>query len=260
MRLLPASLGVAVVPLSYLTLRGLDCAWPTALLGSLFILFENGLITQSRHILLDSPLIFFTSLTTFCWVAFSNEDRDRRRAFTEKWWLWLILTGLSLGAVVSCKWVGLFTIATIGLSTLRQLWILLGDLKVSPRLFMKHFLARALCLIILPAFFYMIMFAIHFQILQNSGDGDGFMSSAFQHTLGGKGMGDTYAGKSGWPHDWILTSDKFGQMSLLAPKLLFDMSILRVVICTRTTTHIQVAVIVRMILLTLMLSLKSSIA
>ncbi|KAF9518414.1 glycosyltransferase family 39 protein [Hydnum rufescens UP504] len=193
MRLLPALMGVAVVPLAYLTLRELDCGATTALLGSIFILFENGYITQSRHILLDSPLIFFTALTLFFWVAFSNEDRDRSRAFTEQWWLWLTLTGLSLGAVVSCKWVGLFTIATVGVDTIRQLWRLLGDLRVPPRLFIKHFLARALCLIVVPVFFYMSMFAIHFQILQNSGDGDGFMSSPFQHTLGGRGMEDTFA-------------------------------------------------------------------
>ncbi|QRW15811.1 dolichyl-phosphate-mannose-protein mannosyltransferase [Rhizoctonia solani] len=191
MRLLPAIMGVAVVPLTYLTLRGLDCRATTALLGAFLVTFENGLITQSRLILLDSPLIFFTALTAFFWVGFSNEDTQR--PFTEEWWTWLALTGLSLGAVVSCKWVGLFTIATVGVCTLRQLWLLLGDLKVTPRLFIKHFMARALCLILLPILFYMAMFEIHFAILQNSGDGDGFMSAAFMHTLGGRGMSDTFA-------------------------------------------------------------------
>ncbi|EKM59006.1 glycosyltransferase family 39 protein [Phanerochaete carnosa HHB-10118-sp] len=191
MRLLPALLGIFTVPLSYLTLRALDCRATTALLGSLFITFENGMITQSRHILLDSPLIFFTALTVFFWVGFCNEDK--REPFTESWWVWLGLTGLSLGAVVSCKWVGLFTIATIGLGTIKQLWDLLGDLRVSPRLWIRHFIARALCLIALPILFYMSMFWIHFAILSNSGEGDGFMSSEFQHTLRGRGMQDTYA-------------------------------------------------------------------
>lgn len=191
MRLLPATLGLFVVPLTYLTLRGLDCRASTALLGALFVTFDNGLITQSRHILLDSPLIFFTALTTFFWVGFCNEDKHK--PFTESWWTWLTLSGLSLGAVVSCKWVGLFTIATVGFSTIFRLWELLGDLRVSPRLFVKHFLARAVCLIGIPITFYMAMFWIHFAILENSGDGDGFMSSAFQHTLGGRGMEDTYA-------------------------------------------------------------------
>ncbi|PFH47237.1 glycosyltransferase family 39 protein [Amanita thiersii Skay4041] len=191
MRLLPAILGVATVPLSYLTLRGLDCRATTALLASLFITFENGMITQSRHILLDSPLIFFTALTVFFWTGFCNEDKYE--SFTSSWWTWLTLSGLSLGAVVSCKWVGLFTIATIGFSTVYQLWNLLGDMRVPPRVFVRHFMARALCLIVVPVVFYMFMFELHFLILSNPGDGDGFMSSAFQHTLRGKSMGDTFA-------------------------------------------------------------------
>ncbi|GLB33233.1 hypothetical protein LshimejAT787_0101175 [Lyophyllum shimeji] len=191
MRMVPATLGVATVPLAYLTLRALDCRATTALLATLFITFENGLVTQSRHILLDSPLIFFTALTIFLWCGFWNEDKHA--PFTTSWWTWLTLTGLSLGAVVSCKWVGLFTIATVGVSTVHQLWNLLGDLRVPPRLFVRHFMARAICLIVIPLVFYMAMFQIHFLILENSGDGDGFMSSEFQHTLGGRGMADTYA-------------------------------------------------------------------
>ncbi|KAF5387460.1 hypothetical protein D9757_007809 [Collybiopsis confluens] len=58
---------------------------------------------------------------------------------------------------------------------------------------MRHFMARALCLILIPITFYMIMFQIHFLILGSSGEGDGFMSSEFQHTLGGRGMQDTFA-------------------------------------------------------------------
>ena len=192
MRMVPATLGVATIPLAYLTLRALDCRVTTALLASLFITFENGMITQSRHILLDSPLIFFTALTIFLWCGFCNEDKHE--PFTTSWWSWLTLSGLSLGAVVSCKWVGLFTIATLGISTLCQLWNLLGDVRVTARLFIRHFMARALCLIVVPVVFYMAMFQIHFLVLQNSGEGDGFMSSDFQHTLGGRSMADTYAG------------------------------------------------------------------
>ena len=125
------------------------------------------MITQSRHILLDFPLIFFTALTTFLWVGFCNEDKPE--PFTESWWTWLTLSGLSFGAVLSCKCVWLFTVATVGVSTLYQLWNLFGDLRVPPRLFAWHFLARALCLIVVPIFFYMAMFEIHFLILENSG-------------------------------------------------------------------------------------------
>ncbi|KAJ9101752.1 hypothetical protein QFC21_003091 [Naganishia friedmannii] len=192
MRMLPALLGVAVVPIAYLTLRAFGARRTTAILAGLLVTFENGLITQSRLILLDSPLIFFTALTAYMWVKFSNEDAYGV-PFAKKWWTYLFLSGLSLGAVVSCKWVGLFTIATIGVCVLRQLWLLLGNLKVTPRMWLRHFAARALCLIVVPVLFYMFMFQIHFWVLNRSGEGDGFMSSEFQHTLIGHGMEDTYA-------------------------------------------------------------------
>jgi dolichyl-phosphate-mannose--protein O-mannosyl transferase len=242
MRMVPAMLGVATVPLSYLTLRALDCRATTALLASLFITFENGMVTQSRHILLDSPLIFFTALTVFLWCGFCNEDKYE--PFTTSWWTWLTLTGLSLGAVVSCKWVGLFTIATIGLCTVYQLWNLLGDLRVPPRLFVRHFIARALCLIVVPILFYMAMFQIHFLILENSGDGDGFMSPEFQHTLGGRTMEDTYAGLSIISAPWLLADMTF-QTFFSTPRSQFGTSTHRVVTCIHTHIPTPVAVNVR---------------
>lgn len=200
MRLLPASMGIALVPLSYLTLRSLGCRPATALLGSLLVTFENGLITQSRLILLDSPLMFFTGLTTFFWVGFSSEDARRagsscQGAFSKTWWSWLSLTGLCLGLTLACKWVGLFTIATIGVAVLEQLWHLLGDTRVSMKNIGRHFVARGICLLGIPMATYMFWFSIHFAVLSHSGDGDGFMSSEFQHTLYGHGMADTYAGE-----------------------------------------------------------------
>lgn len=48
---------------------------------------------------------------------------------------------------------------------------------------MKHFNARALCLIVLPTAVYLFWFYVHFAILNQSGPGDTFMSSLFQETL-----------------------------------------------------------------------------
>ena len=153
---------------------------------------ENGLVTQSRLILLDSPLITFTAFTALAWTCFTNQhEQGPSKAFDANWWFWLVATGLGLGATVSVKWVGLFTIAWIGSLTIVQLWVLLGDTKtVTPRLWFKHFLARVFCLIIIPCTFYLVLFAIHFICLVNPGDGDGFMSSEFQATLNSKAMQD----------------------------------------------------------------------
>ena len=50
---------------------------------------------------------------------------------------------------------------------------------------LKHFMARALCLILSPCLLYMVIFAFHFLVLSYSGNGDGFFSSEFQSTLEG---------------------------------------------------------------------------
>lgn len=51
--------------------------------------------------------------------------------------------------------------------------------------FTKHFIARAVALIIWPLILYLTFFYIHFSILVYSGPGDSFMSPAFQETLRG---------------------------------------------------------------------------
>jgi dolichyl-phosphate-mannose-protein mannosyltransferase len=143
-------------------------------------------------ILLDSPLVIFTALTALSWTSFMNQhEQGPPKAFQPSWWFWLAMSGLGLGATLSVKWVGLFTIAWVGSLTVLQLWVLLGDHKtVTPRLWFKHFFARVFCLIVIPLTFYMAMFGIHFLCLVNPGDGDGFMSSEFQATLNSKGMQD----------------------------------------------------------------------
>ncbi|KAL6712435.1 Dolichyl-phosphate-mannose--protein mannosyltransferase 1 [Coniothyrium glycines] len=190
MRLLPAILGVLTIPTMFLTLKAAGCRTTTAVLGAGLIIFDNALVTQSRLILLDSPLVIFTAVTALAWTSFMNQhEQGPSKAFQPSWWFWLAATGVGLGATVSVKWVGLFTIAWVGSLTLLQLWVLLGDTKnVTPRLWFKHFFARVFCLIVIPVSFYMAMFGIHFLCLVNPGEGDGFMSSEFQATLNSKGM------------------------------------------------------------------------
>ncbi|KAF4630630.1 hypothetical protein G7Y89_g7510 [Cudoniella acicularis] len=192
MRMLPAICGILLVPTMFLTLKAAGCRTVTAALGSSLIIFENGLLTQARLILLDSPLMIMTAFTALAFTSFTNQhEQGPSKAFQPTWWFWLAMTGLGLGATVSVKWVGLFTIAWVGSLTVLQLWVLLGDVKtVTPRLFTKHLVARIFCLIIIPVTFYMAMFGIHFLCLVNPGDGDGFMSSEFQATLNSKSMQD----------------------------------------------------------------------
>ncbi|PVI02318.1 glycosyltransferase family 39 protein [Periconia macrospinosa] len=195
MRLLPAICGILTIPTMFLTLKAAGCRTTSAALGAALVIFDNALVTQSRLILLDSPLVLFTAFTALAWTSFMNQhEQGPSKAFQPSWWFWLVATGVGLGATFSVKWVGLFTIAWVGSLTLVQLWVLLGDTRtVTPRIWFKHFFARLFSLVVIPLTFYMAMFAIHFMCLVNPGEGDGFMSSEFQATLNSKGMQDVPA-------------------------------------------------------------------
>lgn len=87
-------------------------------------------MTQSRLILLDSPLVIFTAFTALAWTSFMNQhEQGPSKAFKPSWWFWLAATGVGLGATSSVKWVGFFTVAWVGTLTILQLWVLLGDPK-----------------------------------------------------------------------------------------------------------------------------------
>lgn len=178
MRLLPTTLGFFTVLLSYATLKASGCKSYIAFFGSLLVTIDNALITQSRFILLDSPLLFFIAITAYGFKRFENEV-----PFTKNWYRYMLLTGLGLGATVSSKWVGLFTIAWVGAQTLYQLWWIIGDLRTTPTAFAKHFGARVVLLIGVPLAFYLGMFALHFICVVNDGDGAAFLSPEFQSTL-----------------------------------------------------------------------------
>lgn len=53
------------------------------------------------------------------------------RPFSAAWWLWMVLTGVSLAGALGVKFVGLFVILLVGLNTVWDLWRLLGDLSLS---------------------------------------------------------------------------------------------------------------------------------
>jgi dolichyl-phosphate-mannose-protein mannosyltransferase len=102
---------------------------------------DNALCTISRFILLDSQLLFFTALSVYSLVVFRNYQL--LAPLSPDWFLWLGLTGLSLGLVVSVKWVGLFTIAVVGVHTIDELWEMWGNLRMPVVLF--YFISEDIC-------------------------------------------------------------------------------------------------------------------
>ncbi|NXP81113.1 POMT2 transferase, partial [Ramphastos sulfuratus] len=158
---------------------------PAALLTAFLLIFDTGCITLSQYILLDPILMFFLMGAVLSMVKF-NSCADR--PFSASWWLCLSLTGVNLAGAMGVKFVGLFVVLLVGLNTIYDLWDLLGNLSLSLVMLWKHLLARVLCLILLPLALYTAIFAVHFAVLNKSGPGDGFFSSAFQSQLIGNNL------------------------------------------------------------------------
>ncbi|GJJ68377.1 dolichyl-phosphate-mannose-protein mannosyltransferase [Entomortierella parvispora] len=180
MRMFAVACGVGLTPISYLTIKRSGHSTQAALVCAILVTFENALITQSRLILLDAPMLLFMGYTMLAWINFYNY---RNRPFTRGWWVWLIQTGVALFLSSSVKWVGLFTITTIGLCVLKYLQESRQHLYLNTRNFSKMFVALLICLLVLPCLLYMGLYAVDFRLLPNSGSGNSWVSPQFQMTL-----------------------------------------------------------------------------
>ncbi|CCE64473.1 hypothetical protein TPHA_0H02700 [Tetrapisispora phaffii CBS 4417] len=186
MRLFNATFSALCVPLAYFTGKSLNWSLPSVWLFTVLVLFENSYATLGRMILLDSMLLFFTIASFYCFVNFHNQ---RSNSFSFKWWKWLFLTGLTLGCTISVKMVGLFIITLVGIYTAVDLWLKLADKEISWKRYGSHWLARILCLIVVPMVVFMICFKIHFSLLTRTGKNDATMPSLFQANLAGNTLG-----------------------------------------------------------------------
>ncbi|TYJ54293.1 hypothetical protein B9479_005052 [Cryptococcus floricola] len=186
MRKFCAFMGSLTIPVVYSIMRESGYPVGIAAFSAALILFDNGHIVQTRLILLDAALILFMALALLCYIKF---HQYRYREFTKEWWFWLLSTGFWLACTLGCKMVGLFTFLTVGAAVLWDLWEILDIKRGHPMSYWyRHFLYRAIGLIIVPFFVYLSFFWVHFKILKFSGPGDSFMSPAFQETLSGNEM------------------------------------------------------------------------
>ncbi|XP_050696089.1 protein O-mannosyl-transferase 2-like [Eriocheir sinensis] len=184
MRVGCAVLGAGMVPLGFHSVWCLTGSLTSATLAAALITFDIGSITLSKFILLDPPLMFFI-LASFHGLCLLHQLSHR--PFSCAWWGRLAYTGLALGCVVSVKFVGVFVVSVVGLYTCLDLWDTLGDLRTPLVVVAQHFLARVLCLILLPASVYLALFAAHDALLLKAvsphAAEEAHLSPAFQMNL-----------------------------------------------------------------------------
>ena len=99
-------------------MRNLGFSNYASVLTGFMVIFENALACQSRLILLDSFLVFFTGLTALMWSEFLRFKNEyvvgyillltlltihllfKIRPFSVAWWRTLTFVGISLGLTV----------------------------------------------------------------------------------------------------------------------------------------------------------------
>ncbi|CAL9729180.1 dolichyl-phosphate-mannose--protein mannosyltransferase 4 [Monosporozyma unispora] len=177
-----AILGTLTIPLLFNTLKEMNFKATTCAMGALLVAIDNAHVIDSRLILLDAMLLISIAATFYCYTRFYKEQL--KKPFTKQWFLWLHLTGFSLSLVISTKYVGVMTYASIGVAVAINLWQLLDiRSKLTLKQFYKHFVTRLTALVLIPFTIYLFWFWVHFTILNTSGQGDAFMSAEFQETL-----------------------------------------------------------------------------
>lgn len=179
MRLLSGICGLLVIPLTYLTLRNNFCGAASSAFGSILVLLENSLATQSRFIFLDSPLMLAMVFSLYAFSKFRNVPVP----FSYRWYFYLCLTGIGLGLTLSIKNSALLTFVWFGVLTFGHLWRILGDLEVSDFRWWKHVVNRVWFLVVLPVTIYAAIFAVHFNTVPLASKGIGPMSPNFKATM-----------------------------------------------------------------------------
>ncbi|CCD23013.1 uncharacterized protein NDAI_0A08600 [Naumovozyma dairenensis CBS 421] len=196
MRLFQATFSALCVPISYFLAKEIGFSIPVVWLFTCLVICENSYATLGRFILLDSMLLYYTVASVWFFVMFHNQ---KKTPFSKKWWISLALLGFHLGCAISVKMVGLFIITLVGIYTVVDLWNLIPETRSAAqkdknaaawwKTYTMHWIARIICLIIIPFLVFLTCFKIHFVLLSHSGTGDANMPSLFQATLEGSDVG-----------------------------------------------------------------------
>ncbi len=173
MRLFPAFIGSLLPLVVFFLIKRLGGSIKIAILGMLLVILENSMLVQSRMIHPDVILLFFG----LCGLLFYLKARVEKIVLRRL--IYLAAAGIFIGATISIKWTGLVfwvLVFILSLVSLKRHFTI-------KRNFIKPLALFVGAIIIIPLLFYVSIFAIHFSLLPNSGEGDAFMTQRFQSTL-----------------------------------------------------------------------------
>jgi len=187
-----AFFGIFHPALTYLTSRALGCDFVSSLTTGVMILFENMILIESRFVLVDSQVLFFSqsSLLSALYL-WKQPPKSRSR------WVMVLITGFLAGCALGIKWT---TLATPGIITVVSFF---GLFLPTSRLSIKECVAAAASGLSI----YIFADWVHFALSVYAGMGDAFLPLHYQATLIGNKHYDASAKRKPFFPDLFITKN-----------------------------------------------------
>lgn len=182
LRFVPAFFGSLTIPIIYHLMLEMGLTQWSSFLAALLFLFDNALLTQSRFILMDSILLFFS---LFGILSVLKLKKYLSRPLSVFWFLWIVLASSSLTCALCVKYAGFYTFCLGVTITLNEFWKLLKSTKLSDAFFCINFFMQVFSALTVAVTVYLCVFCIHLSVLYKAGPHDSIMTSAFQASLEG---------------------------------------------------------------------------
>ncbi|KAG5867864.1 hypothetical protein JTB14_000949 [Gonioctena quinquepunctata] len=182
LRFVPAFFGSLIIPTVYHLMLEVGLSQWTSLLAALLFLFDNAFLTQSRFILMETLLVFFSLFGILCLMKFRKHFHE---PFCVSWFFWIILSSISLTCALSVKYVGFYTCCLGAVLLLRDFWKILASPKLSDSALLLRFFIQSTAALMTAVLVYLGVFYVHLNVLYKAGPHDSIMTSAFQASLEG---------------------------------------------------------------------------
>ncbi|CAG2173997.1 unnamed protein product, partial [Oppiella nova] len=125
LRFVPMFFGSLIIPTVYHLIVEMGLTHRTATLAALLIIFDNALLTQSRFILMETILIFFSLFGILSFVI-----STKKPTFSIPWISWLITSSLFITFGFSVKYIGIFTLFLIQFIIFCDFWTKLANASI----------------------------------------------------------------------------------------------------------------------------------
>lgn len=182
LRFVPAFFGSLIVPTTYHLMLEMGLTEWTSIFAALLFLFDNALLTQSRFVLMESMLLFFSLFGILCILKFR---KYYKRPYSISWFFWLVSATISLTCSLCVKYAGLYS-CLLGIAIiLRDFWKLLSQKSITDISLITRFITQTIVGLSASILVYVLIFYVHLSLLYKAGPHDSIMTSAFQASLEG---------------------------------------------------------------------------